>query len=295
MKDKGFSCIGEHEIYCCGARVLIKDRKVEVLSEPRITYCPFHEALYGIKKIDRETVKRSVEMKIREFGICCEQRIFDNSQVVPYGSSEVISTCMKMGLLECAVTVCDGAGTTITANPDLVQEIGARLTGIVKTSPVKNIIKHIKENKGFILDGKTARIDQAEGAAKAAELGFKRIAVTVTSFNSDSIEKIREVEKERNIEVAVFSVCNTCATESDVDKILAGADVVCASASKLIREKVGAKALMQLGVTIPVFVLTKLGKRLILAYLTEFNDKIVTFRTKKLPYIVEGRGPRLRE
>ncbi|MFQ6094802.1 MAG: methanogenesis marker 8 protein [Candidatus Bathyarchaeia archaeon] len=295
MENKVFSCVGEHVIYCCGARVLIKDGKVKVLSEPRITYCPLHEALYGTKEIDRESVKRSVEAKIRGLGFCCEQRVFDNSLVVPYGSSEIISTCMKMRLLECAVTVCEGAGTVITGNPDLVQEMGARLTGIVNTSPIKSIIKHIKGNGGFILDESSARIDQAEGVAKAAELGYRCIAVTVPCFHSDSIERIRGVEKKEDIEVSIFSVCNTCASEVDVDRILAGADVVCASASRLIRERIGPKAVMQLGVAIPLFVLTKLGKRLILVYLTEFKDSIVAFRTRKLPYIVEGKGPRLRD
>lgn len=295
MEDKSFSCAGEHEIYCCGARVLIKDGKVAVLSEPRVMYCPLHGALYGVKEIDKESVKRSVETKIRSLGFCCEQRIFDNALIVPYGTSEIICTCMKMGALDCAVTVCEGAGTVISTSPDLVQEMGARLTGIVRTSPIKSIMKHIKDNGGFILDESSARIDQAEGVAKAAELGYRRIAVTVTSFKSDSIEGIRRVEKHRGIEAAVFSVCNTCAREADVDRILAGGDVVCASASRLIREKIGPESNMQLGVTIPLFTLTNLGKELLLAYLTEFSDSIVAFRTRKMPYIVEGRGPRLRE
>ena len=60
-------------------------------------------------------------------------------------------------------------------------------------------------------------------------------------------------------------------------------------------EEIGPKALMQLGVTIPVFALTKLGKRLLLSYLMEFDESLVAFRTRKMPYIVEGKGPKLRE
>ncbi|MCD6240604.1 DUF2099 family protein, partial [Candidatus Bathyarchaeota archaeon] len=175
---KHFLSTGEHEIYCCGARVKIKDGKIEVLTKPRISYCPLHEALYGTKRIDEEAVKQSVQMKIRKFGFCCENRIFDDSMVVPYGSSEIIRVCMEKKLLDCAVTVCEGAGTVITANPSLVQAIGARLTGIIKTSPIKGIIKHIKEEKGIILNEASAKIDQAEGVLKAANLGYKRVAVT---------------------------------------------------------------------------------------------------------------------
>jgi len=295
MEVKLKNLVGEHEFYCCGARILIKDGEIKVLTEPRIVYCPLHEAFYGTKELDKDAVKRSVEMKVKNLGFCCEHRIFDGSLVVPYGSSEIISVCIDNGLLECTVTVCDGAGTVITNNPDLVQAIGARLTGIIRTSPIKSTIEHIKMNEGIVLEESSARIDQAEGVIKTAEMGYRRIAVTVASFNSDFIEKIRKTEKALAVEVAVFSVCNTCASETDVDRILAGADIVCASASKLIRERIGSRALMQLGVTIPVFALTKLGKRLLLSYLMEFDESLVVFRTKKMPYLVEGKGPKLRE
>ena len=290
---KHFLSVGEHEIYCCGARVRIKDGKIEVLTKPRVIYCPLHEALYGTKRIDEEAVKQSIQIKIRNFGFCCENRIFDDSMLVPYGSSEIIRVCMEKKLLDCAVTVCEGAGTVITANPSLVQAIGARLTGIIKTSPIIGIIENIKKEKGIILNETTAKIDQAEGVLRAASLGYERIAVTIASFLSKSMEKIREIEKEKGVKVAIFSVCNTCASSEDIERILAYADVTCAGASKLLREKVGPEALVQLGVTIPVFALTNFGKDLMLAYLEKFEDKIVIFRTSKLPYQVEGRGPKI--
>lgn len=287
--------IGEHEFYCCGSKVLIKNGNIEVLTEPRIVYCPLLEAFYCVRKVDREVVKNCVKMKIEGFGFCCESRIFDSSMVVPYGSSEIISTCVKEGLLDCAVTVCEGAGTVISSNPQLVQEIGARLTGIIRTTPVGKIIKHIKDRGGVILNESTAEIDQFKGVVKAVELGFNRIAVTVAHFNSKSIEYIRRFEKERNVQIAIFSVCNTCATKEDAERVLAGADVICASASRIIREGVGPKALIQLGIAIPVFGLTKLGKKLILTYLMNFNESIVVFRTRKMPYVVEDRAPIVRE
>jgi len=194
--------------------------------------------------------------------------------------------------LDCAVTVCDGAGTVIADNAGLVQAIGARLTGIVRTSPIRSTIEYIKANGGRVLDEESARIDQAVGVVRASELGHNRIAVTVASFNSDSIEKIRRFEKERTVRAAIFSVCNTCAEKEDVDRISMGADVVCASASRLIRDKVGPNAILQLGLTIPVFALTRFGKELLLSYLMEFGESLVAFRTGRMPYLVDGRGPR---
>jgi len=282
----------EHVIQCCGAKVRISGEKIEVLSEPRICHCPLHETIYGLKHIDKEAVKKTIETKMRAHGFCCRLRVFNDSIVVPYGASEIIKTCMEMKLLDCAVVVCEGAGTVITSNPSLVQGIGAHLTGIIQTSPIPEIIQHIKTNDGSVLDLATAKINQAEGVKKAAEIGRKKIAVTVAGFQAEQITSVRLLEKKLGVEAFIFSVCNTCITKEDLRHI-ANADIVTASASKIIREKIGSKALIQVGVTIPVFAITERGKKIMLSYLSRFNDKIVAFRTH-LPYLVEKRGPVLK-
>ena len=282
---------GEHEIYCCGARVRISEKGVEVLTEPTVEYCPLHEALYGTKKIDVETVRKSVAMKIAGFGFCCANRNFDAEPIVAYGASEMMRIWLDKRLVDCAVVVCEGAGTVITSNGEFVQSIGARLTGIIRTSPIKEIIERIEADGGIVLDRATARIDQVEGVKRAFDLGFKRVAVSVAGFQAKAISEIRNFEASAGLDVLVFSVCNTCVGNADVAHI-AKADVACASASKLLRAEIGKKALLQLGVTIPVFALTEKGKRLVLAYLAEFKDKLVVFRISKLPYQVENRGPK---
>ncbi|MEM1539200.1 MAG: DUF2099 family protein [Candidatus Bathyarchaeia archaeon] len=284
---------GEHEIYCCGSRVRISEKGVEILDQPLIEYCPLHEALHGFKCIDAETVRKSVERRIADFGFCCGNRVFNSNPVVPYGASEMMQFWLESKLIDCAVVVCEGTGTVITSNGDLVQAIGAHLTGIVKTSPILEIIEKVQMNGGIVLDENTALIDQLEGVKKASSMGFRRIAVTVAGFQSEVISKIRDFEANVNADVLIFSVCNTSVGREDV-KHIAKADFVCASASKILREEVGKRALMQLGVTIPVFVLTRKGKGLVLAYLNDFKDKIVVFRAAQLPYNVESQGPRLR-
>jgi putative methanogenesis marker protein 8 len=284
---------GVHEIYCCGARVRISENGIDVLSEPLIEYCPLHEALYGTKKIDAEAVRKTVEMKVAGFGFCCANRLFDSESVVAYGASEMMRVWLEKKLIDCAVVVCEGAGTVITANGKLVQAIGARLTGIIKTSPIKEIITRIEENGGTILDKATAQIDQVEGVKRAFKLGFKRIAVSIAGFQAKAISEIRKFEEKTKADILIFSVCNTCVKEEDASHI-AKADVACASASEILRKEIGSKALLQLGVTIPVYALTEKGKNLVLAYLGEFKDKLVVFRTRKLPYQTENRGPRLK-
>jgi putative methanogenesis marker protein 8 len=282
---------GEHEIYCCGARVRISEKAVKVLTEPLVDYCPLHEAMYGTKCIDREAVRKSVQIKVASYGFCCENRAFDAEPVVAYGASEMMRVWLQKKLIDCAVVVCEGAGTVITSNSGLVQSIGARLTGIVKTSPIQEIIERVEVDGGIILDRANARIDQIEGVKQAFELGFKRIAVSVAGFQAEAIGEIRKFEANAEADVLVFSVCNTCVGNAEVAHIVR-ADIVCASASKVLRTKIGKKALLQLGVTIPVYALTDKGKRLILAYLAEFEDKLVVFRTSKLPYKDENKGPR---
>jgi putative methanogenesis marker protein 8 len=169
-----------------------------------------------------------------------------------------------------------------------VQEIGARLTGIIKTSPISETIERIEADGSFILNKASARIDQVDGVKRALNLGFKRVAVSVAGFQAKAISEIRKMEAD----VLVFSVCNTCVGNADVMHI-ANADIVCASASRILRAKIGKKALLQLGVTIPVYALTEKGKRLVLEYLAEFKDKLVAFRTSKLPYHAANVGPKL--
>jgi putative methanogenesis marker protein 8 len=284
---------GEHEIYCCGARVQISEKGVKLLTPPTVEYCPLHEALYGTKKIDADAVRKTVEKKVNGYGFCCENRVFKAEPVVAYGASEMMQVWLEKSLIDCAVIVCEGAGTVITANGALVQAIGARLTGIIRTSPIKSTIERIEAEGGTVLEKKSARIDQVEGVKQAFNLGFKRIAVSVTGFQAKAISEIRRFEEEAEADVTVFSVCNTCVDDAAVQHI-AKADIACASASKILREKIGTKALMQLGVTIPVYALTEKGKKLVLAYLSEFGGKLVIFKTNILPYNVASKGPRLK-
>jgi putative methanogenesis marker protein 8 len=284
---------GIHELYCCGAHVQISPKGIEILSEPAVEYCPLHGALYGAKKIDIEAVRRSVEKKITGFGFCCSDRAFNTEPIVAYGASEMMRVWLERSLIDCAVIVCEGAGTVITTNGKLVQAIGARLTGIIKTSPIREIIEHIEAEGAIVLDKTDARINQVDGIKHAFDLGFKRIAVSVAGFQAKAISEIRDFDAIVDAAVLIFSVCNTCVASADVEHITK-ADVVCASASRMLRNEIGSKALLQLGVTIPVYVLTEMGKKLVLAYLAESSDKLVVFRTGKLPYLTKIRGPKLK-
>ncbi len=85
----------------------------------------------------------------------------------------------RPGLLDAVVLACDGAGTVIVTKPALVQGIGGRMSGLVKTVPYADVIRRIEENGGIVIDKVHAGLDQTAGVAKASEMGYKNIAVTV--------------------------------------------------------------------------------------------------------------------
>jgi len=275
-----------HELLCRGARVLVRGCEVEVLTDPAVSSCPYVRAVYKIENIDREAVKRILEDKIREFGFFCPHRSLESDLVVPFGSSEMISSVMG-DLIDCAVIVCDGAGSVITWNPKLVQGIGARMNGLLKTTPIPEVIERIREMGGVTLDD--PRIDQVAAVRKAIEMGFKRIAVTVIGPMAHEIEELRAIE---SVKLAIFSTCNTLVREEDIPH-LEKADIVCASASRVVIERIGPKALIQLGIHIPVFVLTSFGKAIALRYLEGMRSPILISRSR-LPFLKEDALPRLR-
>jgi len=233
-------------------------------------------------------VRRSVEMRIARAGFCCLNRAFDAEPVVAYGTSEMMRVWLEKRLMDCAVVVCEEADTVIATDGELVQSIGARLTGIVKTSPVPRIIRHIETKGGVVLDKATARIDQVEGVKQAFDLGLKRVAVSVAGFQAKAISEIKRLESRLNMDVLIFSVYNTCVTTMEV-KHIGKADIACVCASTILRNKIGSKAVLQVGVTIPVYAFTEKGKTFILAYLAEFDCKLVAFRTGKLPICLKAK------
>ncbi|MDI6886656.1 MAG: DUF2099 family protein, partial [archaeon] len=160
-------------------KVVVENGKVVEVGTPLLRYCRLWEKIRGIKELNERIVKENIEFRIRDFGMCTGERVVEMDAFVGFGASETFMTALRRGLLDSTVTVCEGAGTVITANPALVQGIGARLSGVIETTPVEGIIKRIKDKGGQILD--PPRIDQAAGVQMALELGYKRVGVTVST------------------------------------------------------------------------------------------------------------------
>jgi hypothetical protein len=66
---------------------------------------------------------------------------------VGFGASETIMTGIENGLIDVAVTVCDGVGMVITSNPHLVQGRGGYISGMAETEPIPEVIEGIETRK----------------------------------------------------------------------------------------------------------------------------------------------------
>jgi len=270
-------------------RVVVKDGKVVEVGEPQIEWCPIFDKLCGIKKITPDKVKANMEYRIKDFGMFTDDRQLDLEVFVGFGASEVMMSGLERGILDTTVTVCDGAGTVITNNPKLVQGMGARISGLVETEPIDSIMNGISERGGIVLDPASATIDPVGGVEKAAELGYKRIAVTVT--DPDTARRLREmeIESEAGIDLTIIAAHVTGISRDDALELLEHLDIITGCASRNIRDVI--EPLAQVGTAVPLFAITQKGKELLLERAKDVESPILV-NTMPLPVLPEQKQPR---
>jgi putative methanogenesis marker protein 8 len=264
-------------------KVVVENGKVVEVGTPLLRYCRLWEKIRGIKELNERTVKENIEFRIRDFGMCTGERVVEMDAFVGFGASETFMTALRRGLLDCTITVCEGAGTVITANPALVQGIGARLSGVIETAPIEGIIKKMKDKGGQILD--PPRIDQAAGVQMALELGYKRVGVTVSTL--EDAQHCRAMSKH----AVIFGVHLTGISRKDAGEFCDIADLITACASPHIRELAKEKALLQAGTAVPIFALTRIGKDLLLERAKEVDDPLL-LNTMRLPVLPDDKQPK---
>ena len=269
------------------ARVVIENGKVVEVSEPVISWCPLFEKARGMKEITPEKIKENMEFRIKTFGLFTPDRLLDDFEdFVGFGASETMMSGLHHGIIDASVSVCDGAGTVITDNPSLVQGMGARMSGLVETSPIPEIIQKIKDRNGIILDEKTAVIDSLAGAKKAAELGFKKIAVTTVDAEIAAV--IRQIEKETDARFIIIAVHTTGLNRTKAKLMAENADIITLCASRALRE---IKPLLQVGTAVPLVALTQAGRELLLERAKYVNSSLLV-NTMPLPYLPEQKQPK---
>ena len=273
----------EHVIEAIGrSRIVIRDGRVVEVGEAIIADCPLAKRFaYPIPAITKDAIQANIEHRIKAFGMCTANReVLDSREFVGFGASELLSFGLKTGFIDAVVLACDGAGTVVATKPEMVQGIGGRMSGLVRTSPHPSVIDRIEQDGGIVLDKKHAVIDQIAGVALAISEGYRMIAVTVAT--PDVAAAIRKIHPD----TFIFAVHVTGLSAEDAKSLVDASDLVTACASKAIREIAGSKALLQAGISVPVFAISMRGKMLIIEKIRQSDDQVLVKPTR-LPALGE--------
>ena len=262
--------MSRHVMECLGkSRVVIEDGKVVDVSEPMVKVCPLFKKHRGIDELNKDTIRENIEYRINKFGMCTEDRETRMHDFLSFGISEVMSLALKKNLIDAAVMAADGCGTVVLDDPELVQGLGGRISGIVETEPIQKVVDDVGADR--LLDPKTARIDQFEGVGKAFAMRYNTVAVTVAS--AKDAQEIRDCFG-RN--VIIIAVHTTGVTEKEAEMLYDFCDIITSCASKPIREIGKTRAALQAGTKIPIYAATERGAELMQAKLDELGMKPAT-------------------
>jgi putative methanogenesis marker protein 8 len=283
--------MAKHDVEMAKGRVRIEDGKVRVLTEPQVKHCPLRAHLYGCEAEDKSTVKRVLEGHIHELGMYTGGRVLEMEEdPVSFGASEMVSDALRDGLLDAVVVVCEGAGTVVVTGHKVVQAIGAHMTGIVRTEPIPETRSHLEALGCIILD-EGCSIDQVRGYELAVDRGFRAVAVTVSGAHPDEARRIRLSGEGRGVSPLILAVHTTGISRRGAQILAKHCDIVWGCASRQVREVVGPRAKLQIGTGIPVFALTRAGKRLVLHRALGMDQQLLVKRSE-LPALVQDRQPR---
>jgi putative methanogenesis marker protein 8 len=282
--------MSEHLLEMAKALVKIKDGEVTILTDPLIQHCPLRSRLYGCQEESRETVERVLRTHIEELGMYSSNRMLSlDLKPVSFGASEIIMDAMTEGLVDAAVVVCEGAGTVIVSRPDVLQAIGAHMTGLISTQPIAEIQGGL-ENRGCLLLDRSCAIDQFRGLQKALDHGFKSVVVTIAGNQAFEAKSLRKLGQEIGRPPFILAVHTTGISEAEAGALADECDIVWACASKSVREIVGRRSKLQIGISIPVFALTNQGKKLVLNRALYFSGSLVMHQAS-LPKVPEEKQP----
>jgi len=256
-----------HVMECLGkSRVTIENGKVVDVSEPLIKYCPLFKKYRGIDEITAEVVKENMEFRIKNFGMCTESREVRMKDFLSFGVSETLSSALKAKTIDAAVIAADGCGTVVVTDPEIVQGLGGRISGLCETSPISNVIKNVGEEN--VLDPSTAKIDMFAGAKKAKGLGHSVVAVTIASAD-DAVSLRRSFGSS----IIVIAVHTSGTSADDAVRLFDNCDIITACASDTLRTESKKRDLLIAGSKIPIYGVSEIGKEMIRVRLKEVGKQ----------------------
>jgi len=243
--------------------IVISEGKIISISEPLVKYCPIHEAWIGRKDHSVESITKHTQWKIRDFGLCTKKRlIYAKIRGIGYGCSESFMSAMQHGLVDAVVIACDGAGTVVSAIPEVIQGIGGPMNALIETTPIPEVITRLQELGAIVLDPITAKMDVFAGVKLAITQGFQKIGAIVVAPQAPVIEELRALEETHGVQIIIF-VVHTTGIPPEFVKFIENADMAHACASKIMRDYFTSRARKVFGSTIPVYALSEIGEQIL--------------------------------
>lgn len=256
-----------HVMECLGmAKVVIEDGKVTVVSGPKVKFCPLFKKYRNIDEITEDAVRSNIEFRMESFGMCSEKREIRMRDFLSFGISEVLSSSLKHGKIDAAVIAADGCGTVVLIDPEIVQGLGGRISGICETSPINSVIDGVGVDN--VLDPDTARINVLDGVRKAKSMGHETVAVTLVSMKDASA-----LREEFGDSLIIMAVHTSCMTREDACAAFGLCDIITACASETLRAEAGGKDIIIAGNKVPIYGVSDKGKELVLMRLKEVGKE----------------------
>ncbi|MBE6504777.1 MAG: DUF2099 family protein [Methanobrevibacter millerae] len=246
-----------HVIEALGkAEVVIENGEVTHVGEPLVDYCPIFDKIDDAKHLTKDFIKWNIEKRIREFGMCTPQRVVKMPDVLSFGISEILKTNVELGLIDCVVGVCEGTGTLIMNDGEIIQGVGGRVSALVSTTPIPEVIEKVGVEN--VVNPETAELDPIKGLQMAIDRGFKNIAVTI--LPSEIINDIKEYPTPEDVNVYIFVAHTTNADDNEMEISFRNADVITSCASDKVRKYAEKEKVYYSGSKVPIFAITKKGR-----------------------------------
>ena len=254
--------------------VIIENGEITSVGNPLVDYCPIFDKIDDNKHLTKDFIKWNIEKRIREFGMCTPERVVRMKDFLSFGISEILKTNIELGVIDCVVGVCDGVGTLLMTDPEIIQGVGGRVSALISTTPIPEVIQGLEQKGSVVLDSQTAELNQLEGLKIALEEGYKNIAVTI--LPSPVVEEIRNYPVDDDVNIYIFVAHTTGAGMDEVKMLFENADIITACASKAISDYADKYEPYYYGVKVPIFCASEDGRRLLDVRLEHIGKPLTT-------------------
>ena len=250
----------KHVIEALGkAEVVIENGKITYIGEPVVDYCSIFDNGQHNGDLTKEFIKSNINKRIEEFGMCTPQRSFDVEDTMSFGTSETLKTNMINGNVDCVVGACEGVGTLLIDDADLVQGVGGRVSALISTTPIDEVIDNVGRDN--VLNPETAELNPLKGLEMAIERGYKNIAITI--IPTEMVRDLRQYPKPENVNIFIFVAHTTNVSQKEAEMLFDYADVISGCSSINIRETAEERKPYYAGKKVPLYAVTENGRKLL--------------------------------